>query len=149
CWWLDAEPRLMSSHNDSDGGPEAAATVRLRHERCNIEIKVSRLARLRNRFRIVGSRGTIDAGVEDWNRITIQFHSGRKQRIKVRPRVESYSDFARPLIGNFLDVISNGAAPLISGASALPAVELLEQAYLSAEPYDRPWNEHLETLHVA
>jgi predicted dehydrogenase len=149
CWWLDARPQLVASRNDSDGGPEAMATVRLRHEACAIEIKVSRLGRLRNRFRIVGSRGSIDAGVEDWNRIIVHSHSGRSQPIRIRPRIESYADFARPLMDNFLGVIRGDAAPLISGASALPAVELLEEAYRCAEPYERPWNESLEVLNVA
>ncbi len=149
CWWLDARPQLISSHNDSNGGPEAVATVCLRHGDCDLELKVSRLARLRNRFRITGSLGTIDAGVEDWNRITIRFHSGRSQQIKVRPAVESYTDFARPLIGNFLDVIRRGAVPLISGESALAAIELLELAYQRAQAFERPWNEQLESLYVA
>ncbi len=149
CWWLDAKPRLVSSHNDSNGGPEAVATVCMRHGPCDLELKVSRLARLKNRFCIVGSLGTIDAGVEDWNRITIRFHSGRSRQVTMRPTVESYTDFARPLADNFLDVIRNGAVPLISGASTLAAIELLELAYQRAQPFERPWNKHLESLNVA
>ncbi len=136
CWWLDAQPTLVSSLNDSYGGPEAVATVRLRYGQCDIEAKVSRLARLRNSFRLVGTLGTIDTGAESWNNLTIQFNTGRSQTIRLKPKVADYNALAQPLLGNFVDVIARGAAPLISGQSALPAVALLEEAYASAERYD-------------
>ncbi|MBX3437569.1 MAG: Gfo/Idh/MocA family oxidoreductase, partial [Planctomycetaceae bacterium] len=149
CWWLDAKPELVSSRNDSLGGPEAVATVRMRHEECEIEVKVSRLARLRNSFRIVGTRGTIDAVAEHWDRVVVQSPNGRTSSVQLRHKIDSYATLAKPLLSNFVNVIATGASPLISGASALPAVALLEEAYEAAEPYDRPWNTNLELLDVA
>ncbi len=151
CWWLDAKPRFVSSQNDAFGGPEAMATVRLEHDGCRIEIKVSRLGRLSNGFSIVGSDAAIAADAEDWNEITVRYRSGRKQRLRCgKQRV--YSDCAKPLLQNFLDVCRAAAGeregrelpiqPLISGKSTLPTIELLEAAYQHAETFDLPWNHH-------
>ncbi len=142
CWWLGAQPRLVESRNDSFGGPEAMATVRLAHQQAQIELKVSRLGRLSNRFRIEGTLGAIDAGNEDWQSITIKFRKGRSRRIKTRCSVNGYNEFAQPLIDNFISVVKGQAEPLISAESTLPAVALLEAAYTNAKRYKMPWNDH-------
>ncbi|MEL7157421.1 MAG: NAD-dependent epimerase/dehydratase family protein [Actinomycetota bacterium] len=142
CYWLDATPELLSSCNDGRGGPEAMATLHLRHGPTEIELKVSRLGELANRFRIEGTEGTIEAGVEDWNEITIRSRSGAEERIKCGlPRDTRYTDFASPLIDNFVDVVAGTAVPVASGADALAAVDLLERAYREAKPYAMPWSE--------
>ena len=149
CWWLGGEPQLVESRNDSFGGPEAMATAWLRHNQAEIELKVSRLGRLNNRFRIEGSQATIDAGNEDWRAITIQFRNGRKRRIKVRCAAAGYNDFAHPLIENFVAILQGRAQPLIPAQSTLPGVALLEEAYDKVTPYSMPWNAVWESADVA
>lgn len=149
CWWLDAKPLLVESLQDSFGGPEAIATVRLRHALTNIEVKVSRLGRLSNRFRIEGTRGVIDAGVEDWSQVTIISPQGQKRHVKCDSTAADYNDFAIPLINNFINVIRHQAKPLIAGDSTLPGVELLELAYKQAKPFAMPWNSHWMSFHAA
>jgi hypothetical protein len=112
-------------------------------------LKVSRLARLANRYCIVGSLGTIEAGAEDWWRIAIRFASGRCRWVKADRRARVYGDFAFPLIENFVQVIQRRAAPLITGESTVPAVELLEQAYQRAEAFEAPWDAVLDSIYSA
>lgn len=140
CFWLDAKPELVSSHTDSFGGPEAMATIRLRHGPTDIELKVSRLGKLINRFRIEGTEGSIEADVEDWNEITVVSRSGAREKIRCGlPRTTRYTDFAKPLLDNFVDVLNGTASPVTSGAEALAAVEILEQSYQRAVRYPMPW----------
>ncbi len=149
CWWLAAKPELRASWNDSHGGPEAVALVWLRHDECEIDIKVSRLARLPNCFRIEGTNGTIEASVDERDRVVIRFPNGRTRRLKGRSETHSYEALSRPLIANFVDSIKHQAEPLVAGESTLAAVELLELAYQQAGRFELPWNRHWKTTHVA
>ncbi|MGE3781005.1 MAG: Gfo/Idh/MocA family oxidoreductase, partial [Pirellulaceae bacterium] len=141
CYWLDGKPEFVESWNDSCGGPEAMATVRLRHADCEVEIKVSRLGRLRNGFHIAGTKGSIDAEAEDWDEFDVVYANGRRRTFRCGSNRLKYHDFAHPLIANFIDVCQGIAEPLISAASTLPAIKLLEQAYEEAQPYADPWND--------
>jgi predicted dehydrogenase/nucleoside-diphosphate-sugar epimerase len=144
CYWLGATPTLIRSQNDSHGGPEAMATVNLEHEGCQIEIKVSRYDRLMNGFRIVGTLGSIEAEAEDWDEFTVQFRDGRSKRYKCASNRLKYNDFAKPMLDNFVEVISKRVPPRVSGESVLGTIQLLEQAYAEAVNYPTPWNEELK-----
>jgi nucleoside-diphosphate-sugar epimerase len=144
CYWLNAEPELVSSENDSRGGPEAMATVRLKHRDCKIEIKVSRLGRLRNGFEIIGTRGKIVTDSENWYEVRVENPQGRSQTYRCGSRKSKYTDFARPMLENFLTVIDGHATPMASGASVLGTIRLLDQAYREARPYHTPWNDAIE-----
>ena len=144
CYWIDAKPTLVRSQNDSFGGPEAMATVHLEYQGCQIEIKVSRLGRLMNGFKIVGSLGSIEAEAEDWDEFTVQFKEGRKKRFKCASNRLKYCDFAKPTIANLVEVATKQAEPFVSGRSTLGTIELLEQAWSSTSRYAMPWNKNLE-----
>ncbi|MCA9265776.1 MAG: hypothetical protein KDA60_18065, partial [Planctomycetales bacterium] len=141
CWWLDARPELLRAQWDSHGGTEAVVHLNLRHAECEIEIKLSRLARLANEFEIVGDRGSIRAGHEDWNEVTLRRENGTTSRIRGGQRFQSYGQFAQPLLKNFLNVIQAGAVATITGASTLPAISLVEESYERVEQFKMPWNE--------
>ncbi len=140
CFWLSDTPELVESKNDSFGGPEAMATVRLRHRKADIEIKVSRLGRLKNGFMIEGTKGRIEAGAEDFSKLIVEFHGGRKQKIRCGKANLEYTDFAEPMLVNFLDAIDGKAEPLAAGKDVLGTIRLLEEAYLLAHPYPMSWN---------
>jgi hypothetical protein len=79
----------------------------------------------------------------------VNFRDGRKQRIRSdASRFAKYTDFAHPLIENFVACIQGTAQPTVSGRSVLPTIQLLEQAYEEAGHYTMPWNEHWESCHV-
>ena len=146
CYWLDPTPQLVESLNDSHGGPEAVATVRLRHRHCEIEIKVSRLGRLMNGFKIIGSKGSIEADTEEFSEVRVNTPRGKTRVYKCGSRRLKYVDFAKPLLENFVEVVAGRAQPAVSGASTLGTIRLLEQAYDQSRPYRMPWNDHSSDL---
>lgn len=146
CYWLGATPVLVQSLNDSSGGPEAVATVRLRHLQCDIELKVSRLGRLMNGFKIVGSRGSIEAAAEEFSEVRVEMNDGETQVYRCGSRKLTYVDFAIPLLENFVAVVAGRETPVVSGASTLGTISLLEEAYEKSEAYRCPWNDRLDDL---
>ena len=96
-----------------------------------------------NGFRIVGSLGSIESESGDFDEFTVCFHDGRRKRYRCASNRLTYGDFAKPMIQNFVDMISNKAEPTVSGESVLGATQLLEQAYTSARRYSLPWNDRL------
>ena len=144
CYWLGTTPTLVESKNDAAGGPEAMATVFLEYQRCKVEIKVSRYDRLMNGFMIIGTKGQIQAEAEDWDEFTVHYNNGRSKRFRCASNRVKYNDFAKPMLQNFVDVIADGAQPLVSGKSVLGTTELLQQAYEQATTYSMPWNSHFK-----
>ena len=146
-YWLGAKPCLIASQNDADGGPEALATVKLRHRECQITIKVSRLGRLSNGFRIVGSKGFIESDAENWSDVVVHFNDGKRRRYRCdADEYQQYTDFAAPLIRNLVASICGESVPFVSGQSTLATIQLLEAAYDEAALYDMPWNTHWKEL---
>jgi predicted dehydrogenase/nucleoside-diphosphate-sugar epimerase len=145
-YWLGDKPKLVSSLSDSQGGPDALATVSLEHKGCEVEIKVSRLGKLFNGFRIVGSKAKIEAGAEDFGEVTIQYNNGTKKKKKCGSSSRKYTDMAQPLIENFVEVIASDVKPKVSVDDVVGTIELLEQAYEEATNYPTPWNDQLEEL---
>lgn len=144
CYWLGGEiPTLVESINDSHGGPEAMATVRLKHGSCDAEIKVSRLGRLSNGFKIVGSLGSIEAEAEEFANVEVRFNDGTRKVHKVGSRKLTYVDFAKPLLENFVDVIARKAEPTVPGSEVIGTVKLLAEAYERPSRYRMPWNESI------
>ena len=102
-----------------------------------------------NGFEIVGTQASLASDAEGWSSVTVNFRDGRKQRIRSdASRFAKYTDFAHPLIENFVACIQGTAQPTVSGRSVLPTIQLLEQAYEEAGHYTMPWNEHWESCHV-
>lgn len=140
-YWMGSDLQLAESLNDSAGGPEAMATVRLAAgQGATLEIKVSRLGRLRNGFVIHGTQGTIDAPAEEFSKVTICRPDGAKQTFRCGSKRLKYTDFAKPMIENFVEVLRGRAKPTVSGEDCLATIRLLEAAYDQAQPYPMPWN---------
>ncbi|MEM7783784.1 MAG: NAD-dependent epimerase/dehydratase family protein [Planctomycetota bacterium] len=143
CYWLGGEPELIESLNDNEGGPEALATVRFRHRQCEIEIKVSRLGRLENGFKIIGTDGTIEQESEEFSEVIVRKTDGRQRKYACGKRSLKYNDFARPLIENFVKVIEQKESPIVSVESVLVPTKLMQEAYEHAKTYAKPWDNHL------
>ncbi|MGA9362898.1 MAG: Gfo/Idh/MocA family oxidoreductase [Bacteroidota bacterium] len=139
CWWLGGKPKLVSSENDSFGGCEAVASVLIEHKGCRCEIRLSRLSKLPNFYRITGDRGYIEGGVYDWRSITVSTvaDKGKARRINLRD-----GDSTNPengLIASFLSTIKNEGQPLVPAKDVLDSIELLEEAYKKARRFSLPW----------
>ncbi len=139
CWWLGTKPRLLTSENDSLGGCEAVASVTFEQGSCRGEVRLSRLGKLPNRYRIDGERGSIEGGVYDWGTLdlTPDRRTGRATRLHYKNGEPTH--FATRLLENFIEVIERNAAPLISAAEVISSLELLDEAYESATRFPMPW----------
>src|SRR5262249_23745794 len=84
CWWLGVqslESALVSCQGDSFGGPEATIDATFQFGACRAALRLSWLSTQRNSVRIQFERGLVEAGVWDWNDLTIT-RDGRTRRVK-------------------------------------------------------------------
>ncbi len=142
CWWLGGKPTLLSSENDSFGGFEGTARIKLLHNNCAIELRLSWLTRLQNRYRIVGELGQIEGGIEEWDNVTIQYHSGKTVKMKLGSTERVYNDFGHKMLTNFIDVITKGVKPLVPADEVLMPIELIDECYQRARRFAMPWLEN-------
>jgi predicted dehydrogenase len=143
-WWLGGKPALVSSQNDSLGGPEAVADVHFRHGACQGEVKLSWLSKFTPRFEVAGDRARIEGGIYDTDSVLLTTSAGQKERLKLPASPRSYHDIAYGMVGNFIEAMEGKAAPLVSGRDALPSLELIDECYRAATRFDMPWYDVLK-----
>jgi predicted dehydrogenase len=136
CWWLGGEPEVVDYADDSRGGTEAVARVRLRLRGAEAHVHLSWLTKLRNAYRIVGSKGTVAGGAYDLASFQL---NGRKHRAGRAWQV--YEDFVAVLLDNFADVIAGRAQPLVSAADVRPAIAVIDRCYAQRRTLDEPWHD--------
>jgi predicted dehydrogenase len=138
-WWLGGQPQLTRYRDDSFGGTEAVAAVELEREGCRASIRLSWLSKLGNAYRIEGERGSIEGEVYDWASFIQRSADGRARRVRTDDRPKGFEDFGHRLIDNFIDVLTTGAEPLVSGRDVLPSIEIIDACYARRERFDLPW----------
>lgn len=143
CFWLNAQPKLVSVQDDGFGGPEALVTVRLEHQGCKIELKISRLGKLPNSFEIVGTKGSIESDVENFTTVTVQSSAGNKIHKCSKPL--KYLDLSHRVLDDFLEATQGKGLSRAAAASNVGVVKLLEDAYQHAERYEMPWNDGISS----
>lgn len=149
CWWLDGKPAIVSSKNDSFGGCEAAAAIVMSHHSCEVNVKLSRLAKLQNRFLVTGDEGVIEGEVYNWRNIRIRRTNGRGQELHFTSSEDELRGSGRVIVRNFINAIRGNEAPFILAQEVLPSIELLDEAYAKAERFAMPWYDNPEVLHAA
>jgi predicted dehydrogenase len=148
CWWLGEKPRVVSCATDSFGGPEGAAELVLERGACTITVRLSWLSKLPNRYRIAGTRGTVEGAIFDWRRVTIHGDGGRRRQLKVSSDPGDYLTFGNVIVDNFLEAICGRAEPLTPAAAVLPSIELIEECYRCATRMPMPWLESQSSLEL-
>lgn len=143
-WWLGAQPEVVVSENDSLGGLEAMAYVRLRANGCEIEVKLSWLGELDNTYLLRGERAEIENGFQEWWQLSIRYKPGAVEFFSFDSPEQDYEDFGEQIVDNFLAVIRSGAAPLIPASEVLPSIRLVHECYAKATCFPMPWYENLE-----
>lgn len=138
CWFMGGEPELVSYEDDSYGGTEAVAELELRKGSARARIRLSWLSKLRNRYRIVGTSGSLEGRVYEWSSFTRRDASGRARSVRTdRPR--EFSFFAEKLLANFVDAVEGRAAPLVSAADVRPAIAVIDACYARRARLAEPW----------
>lgn len=149
CWWLNGKPRLVSSFNDSFGGIEAVASLELEHQGCTCHMRLSRLSKLPNRYRIEGENGVIEGGVYDGRTVCLVSPNGRKKIFRSQAKEDGVLKIASRLINNFLGVIRGDESPLVPAKEVLDTIELIDEAYVKAEQFPMAWYGPREVKYVA
>lgn len=138
CWWLGTDPRISTYEDDAMGGTEAFASVGLQAGSATAHIKLSWLGKLRNGFVIRGTQGEIHGGIYDWNSLALVRGGRRTDRARLG-NATTFGEFALPLLDGFLDSISSGAAPLVSGRDVLPSLAVIDGCYERRQRIAMPW----------
>jgi predicted dehydrogenase len=140
CWWLGKPPFVEASESDSFGGPEATAHVKLRLDNCEISVRLSWLSKQRNSIRIRFENAMVEAGVWDWNLLTVESRNFSKRQLRLG-KFASYSEFAAPLLNSFLHAIESPQSEchLINGSNILPSLSVLDDCYRNMQRFDLPW----------
>src|SRR5262249_28420909 len=152
--------RLASYSHNARGGVETDAVAQLRFLRegrdipCRVEL--SRTRELRNSIRVECERGTLELLRGEFSRVQIRFRNlavddavSGDRRVKVGAQwadeepPNGYQVF-RAEIDDWVEAMTRGTEPVLSGRSALPTVRLVEECYRTATPLAEPWtNESL------
>lgn len=147
CWWLGAKPTLISSKNDSYGGPEGVAIINLEHEGCQIKLQLSWLTRLSNTYSLVGQRQSVHGGIEEFNRASMNASNGKHKSLRFQSNIKTYDELGKQLQINFIDVLRGKASPLVAGNDVIHSLQLMEECYRSASRFELPWLQSLEDSH--
>ena len=147
CWWFGRKPHLISSHNDSFGGSEAVAEVRFMHGKCTGTVKLNWLSSFPCKFRIECEEGVVEGDVYGYQSLLVSTNSGRQKRVKFKSI--SKSDIGDRMTTNFIDVISKGEKPLVSGSDVLDSIQFIDECYEAATRFDMPWYKALEVENVS
>lgn len=137
-WWLGGKPEVVSSENDSFGGPEAVARVRFRRDSCGGEVLLSWLTKFPSTFEVEFEGGTLLGDIYDNHSILLKQPDGREKRIGLEAD-GAYHAIAEAMICNFVGAISGNTAPFVSGRDALPSLQFIDECYKRARRFEMPW----------
>ena len=146
CWWLGGKPRLTSYEDDSLGGSEAVAKLTFESGECRGKVHLSWLSKLKNSFSIQGESGSIEAGIYDWRTLRVSSQSGKEEIIRANTECREISDLSRLLIDNFVNVITQGAQPLVSPGDVVNSIALIEECYARRARFAMPWHDALQRI---
>lgn len=148
CWWLGGKPKVISSQNDSFGGSEAVAYVRFEMGQCTGEVRLSWLENTSSRYKITCEKGTILGDVYDYKNLTLGGSNSQKKQIHLNSKEKTKLDIAQKVITNFLNILTKGDQPLVSGNDVLESVELIDECYAVATRFSMPWYDRVEVKNV-
>lgn len=137
CWWLPKFPQIVSSRHDAVEGAEARMSVEMSCGDAEIQLEFSRLHKLANRYSIECREGRISGRLFQACRFEITRYGKTESIQEGRPIL--YHQYAWQLLENFLAVVQGIADPLFTAADVSPSIELIDQSYQRAVPYQMPW----------
>lgn len=144
CWWIGGRPEVRQVETDSFGGPEAHARLALRHGACAIEVELSWLYKLPNRYALEGAAGGLRGEVYDWRNLEERAGGGPWRHARIARRPGLFPEYAERLVGNFLATIAGEAPPLVAGGDVLDSLVLLDECYERARHFEMGWYRRLE-----
>lgn len=135
---------ITAADHDGYCGPEALARVKLAFHNGHGNITLSRFYRLRNKFELRFTQGSVEGDVFDFNSVRLRTRSGKLRVISAEERILTYGGLAPRVLKDFFHSISTGAEAISSGRDNVKTITLLDRAYTVAHLFDAPWYEALE-----
>jgi predicted dehydrogenase len=148
-WWMAAKPEIVASANDSFGGIEAYAALDLNFRGVPCKVRLSRLGKFPNVYRITGDKGYIEGGVYEGRSVSLVLTNGHKSAFIGPEGQDSFPEIGKKLLTNFAAVIAGKEAPLVPAQEALNTVEIVGAAYKKATQVTMPWYAAAEVDHVS
>lgn len=131
---LQSRWTFISAIHDGFQGPEGLAEIELQADGAPVSIRLSRYHAQENVARLAFERAEIVFNVYDPSSYTIRPVSGSPVRVitGASPEENSHADL---LLLNFLAASEGREVAVCDGASSLPVIDILDQAYCSARRY--------------
>jgi predicted dehydrogenase/nucleoside-diphosphate-sugar epimerase len=140
-WWLGPETRVVDYHDDALGGVEADASLRLAFGEAPIDIELSRLRALPNRFTIEGSEARAEfATVSLTAGYSITSRGGRLlERGRHQTPWESWEGMFSIQLSEFARAARDGNGRVTGLDDGTWTVARIAEAYAHRRPMERPW----------
>jgi predicted dehydrogenase/nucleoside-diphosphate-sugar epimerase len=153
---FDHPAEVLEYRDNALGGIESDCLLHLRLPHCGeaVEgrVELSRTRKLGSHIRVVCERGTLEYRISERFRIWVTPHElSLTEPLQNQPRplclqaswadepeVE-WSQTMRAEIDDWLGAIRSGRQPSLSGRSALPTAQVIDECYRRAQPLDEPW----------
>lgn len=139
CWWLDGRPEVVSFRDDSFGGPEAVCQLEARLGEAAVDVRLSWLSKLANRFEVECEGGIIAGDIYDFFGVVVRRDGSAPVRRQLPSAQRAFMEFGLPLMENFLDVLAGDVPPLVDAAAVQPSIRLLDDCYARRERFSLPW----------
>ena len=146
AWWLGGKPNLIDYKDDSFGGPESLAKIRAEFNDCRVNILLNRLAELDNQFSLTFEAGTLQGGIFEWGQVKTKDGSDVEKIVKIKYEAKTYPDFVKPVVDNFIKIMTDKATPLVSGEDVGHAVAVIEECYNNRKKLNSEWYQNLEKI---
>ena len=140
-WWLGPETRVVDYHDDALGGVEADASLRLAFGEARIDIELSRLRALPNRFTIEGSEARAEFATVSLNAgYTITNRGGRVvERGRLQAPWERWEGMFSVQLTEFARAARDGNGSVTGLDDGKWTVARIAEAYTHRRPMERPW----------
>lgn len=131
-WWL-GPCTAMSYADDAMGGVEAECLLKLAFGEVEGEVRLSRIWPRPNRYELIGTTGSVSWTVNEADRIELRIGDGlHTLDAAIREDGRLASSFHQSVLDQLRAVttaVAGRPAQFVSGADALPSLELIERCY--------------------
>ncbi len=148
--WLFGQVTEVEYEDDSFGGFETNARLRgvlhIANQRVPARMEFSWSHRLDRCIRVIGSKGTLEARIQEPRHLTL-FRETKRGTIEMQIRCADKwlpSSAYRAQITDFIGAVRERRAPFVTAESAVEALALIEDAYARRVPMAQPWLERAE-----
>ena len=141
AWWFGDDLQVVDYVDDSFGGSEAVCHVRLEGPSCEVEVRLSWIAKQSNAYVFSGGDDRIEWMVYDLDRFERTSRGGSSRTVTLGNAPASFADLAPKVIEDFIVAATSSGRPLASASDAMASMRLIEECYARRRRFDMPWHQ--------